>query len=461
MRNPKALLALPVLLALFALVASGASAAGNRNSARLDQSFGKGGEFVVATPKKERSTIQPPVHLAVAPSGKSYAQQGSWVVAFGADGKPDRSFGNYGRMVVTPQSGQLVEVTGVAVDSLGRVLVSGSVEPVPGLEPNPISGQPEMTVLPPKPVAEAFVMRYLPNGTLDPTFGSNGEVNTALGAPRPLGTERRPAEYERPSVRAVHIAVDAEDRPIVEGKFVQRIEGCFYKSEVNQAIVARLNPDGSLDKSFGDNGYATIGSETPIALAAAPEGGWAALSGPEVCEHGANGMPTTFSALTETGAALPTLDANRPTLHAAEEVLAVDRQGRIYFTERGEFEPGPPRVVRLLANGDLDTSYGKGGAVGLKVLETSKVGALAIDGRGRLVAGFGATQLEIARLSSAGKIEWRFGDHGVVRSDLGATTELQALAIDSKGRIIAAGLAHGPLVKGENGIGIARFLPGS
>ena len=446
------------LCVALAAMAVGASAA-KPNGARLDTHYGRDGGFTVPTPKSD-STVQAPAHLAVAPSNRAYVQQGSWVVAFNADGKPDSRFGNHGRMVVSPHTGQLVEVTGVAVDSQNRVLVAGSLEPIPGLLPKPIKGEAEPTVTQPHPVREAFVMRYLPNGTLDPTFGNGGEVDTTFNVPRTLGGQSRPAEYERPSVTAVHIAVDAEDRPVIAGKFVARIEGCFYKSEVNQAIVARLNADGSLDTSFGTGGYATIASETPIGLAAAPGGVWTTLSGPEVCEHGTNGIPTQLSVLSETGQTLPTLDAARPTLHAAEEVLAVDQMGRVYWTERGEIEPGPPRVIRLLANGDLDTSFGKGGAVGLKNLGASSVGAIAVDGKGRIVAGFGSSQFEVTRLTEAGRIDKSFAKHGVVASRLGSATRLQALAFDSKGRIVAAGLATGSGVKDGNGISIARFLPG-
>jgi uncharacterized delta-60 repeat protein len=452
---------LTALCVASAALAVGAAAAKptQASGARLDLKFGRGGGFTVATPKAEHSTIQAPVHLAVAPSNRAYVQQGSWVVAFNADGKPDQRFGNFGRMVVTPHTGQLAAVTGVAVDSENRVLVAGSLEPIPGLLPKAIKGEGETTVTQPHAVTEAFVIRYLPDGSLDTSFGDDGEVDTTLGAPRPLGTQRYPAEYERPSVQAVHIAVDAEDRPVIEGKFTQRIETCFYKAEVHQAIVARLNVDGSLDTSFGTNGYASIAGQTPISLAAGPDGSWAALAGPEVCEHGVNGLPAQLSVLTETGAALNTLDPGRPTLNAAEEVLAVDAQGRIYFTEREEIAEVPARVVRLLANGELDTSYGKGGAIGLKGLGATKVGGLAIDAKGRILAGFGSSQLEVVRISSAGKIDHSFAKHGAVSSKLGAATQLQALALDSKGRIVAAGLAGGTGVPGENGISIARFLP--
>ena len=202
---------------------------------------------------------------------------------------------------------------------------------------------------------------------------------------------------------------------MIAAKFIQRVETCFYKKAVDQAFVTRLNTNGTLDTSFGSGGRALIPSETSIALAETPTSGWATLSGREVCEHEVNGFPATLSTLTENGASSSALDPAHPLLAAAEDVLAIDPRGRILFTERGEVEPVPPRVVRLLANGDLDTSFGRGGAVGIESLGASKVGAVRVDDRGRIVVGFGQKQLKITRLSSKGKIEPKFGHHGVLQ----------------------------------------------
>jgi uncharacterized delta-60 repeat protein len=454
MKIRAALLLVPVLLALFA-----GAALAKPVPAKLDPHFGSGGGTIVNTPPLEGRLLVPGAHLAVAPSNKSYVQFGPSVFGFGANGKPDSGFGAGGKVTVAPKTGKLVEVTGDAVDSQGRVLVAGTFEPVPGLKEKTTSGLPAPT-LELVPVVEAFVLRYLPNGSLDPTFGSGGEVDTTFGAPRPLGTATQPAEYERPAVHATQIAVDAADRPVIAAKFVQRVEGCFYKNAVDQAFVTRLNSNGTLDTGFGSGGRAQIPSETAIALTGTPANGWATFSGPEVCEHGLNGVPTTLSALTDAGAANPILDPARPTPSAAEGVLAVDPRGRILLTEVDEGGTVPARVVRLRANGDLDQSFGHGGAVGLKSLGAGAVQAVGVDHRGRIVVGFGSSAFEITRLSSKGKIETKFGNEGVLRSKFSVPTALQAIAFDSKGRIVAAGWGLGP-DESRKWIGIARFVPGS
>lgn len=459
MRFLRAVLLVPVLLVPVLLVLCAGSAAA-KSPPKLDRHFGNNGGAIVASPRLEGLMAMTGAHLAVAPSNKSYVEYGPTVFGFGANGKPDSHFGVNGKVTGAPRTGAPVNVTGDAVDSQGRVLVTGTFEPVPGLKEKTITGEPAPT-LGPVPVVEAFVLRYLPNGSLDPTFGSDGEVDTTFGAPRPLGTAKQPAEYERPAVQATQIAVDGADRPLIAAKFVERVEGCFYKNAVDQAFVTRLNSNGTLDTDFGADGRALLPSETAIALGETPTAGWVTFSGPEVCEHGLNGVPTTLSVLAEDGGTIPTLDPARPTLSAAERVLAVDPRGRILFTERDEAGAGAPRVVRLSPNGDLDTSFGRGGAVGLKDLGVGAVKVAGVDGRGRIVVGFGTTSLEIARLSSKGKIETKFGHKGVLRSKLGGPTALEAMAFDSKGRILVAGSGLDPANEVQQWIGIARFLPGS
>jgi uncharacterized delta-60 repeat protein len=247
---------------------------------------------------------------------------------------------------------------------------------------------------------------------------------------------------------------------VIAAKFAAKNEECLYKVAFDQAFVTRLNTDGSLDTSFGSGGRAAIPSETSIALAPTPQGGWATLSGGEVCEHEINGFPATLSVLTDTGAPLPTLDPARPTLRASEGVLAIDTSGRILFTEREEYEPVLPRIIRLQPNGDLDPSFGRGGAVNVKRLGAEKISAIGLDGRGRIVVGFGKTQFQIGRISPTGALETKFGNHGSLTSNFRRSSELQALAFDSKGRIVAAGDTVGLDPNTESAIGIARFLPG-
>lgn len=453
MRTLRTLLLIPFLLGL---LTGAAFAKAPPKRAGLDPSFGRHGAFTVTSPEELGPGAR--VHLAVAPSNKSYVLRGDWIYGFGANGRPDPGFGEGGRVLVTPKTGALVKVSGITVDSQGRILVAGALEPVLGLKDGVRSGTPELPLFGLQPVEEAFVIRYFPNGTPDPTFGSGGEVVTTFGAPRPLGTEKAPAEYERPVAQATQILVDSQNRPVIAGKYVQRFETCFYKMTVDQAFVGRLTESGAIDTSFGEGGKTKIAGELATALTAGGGGSWATLSGREACEHGGDGLPATLTALTESGGPQPALDPSRPTLWGGEPLL-VDAEGRYLYPEREPFMEIEPRVVRLLPNGDLDPSFGRGGALNVKRLGATAVGSVVLDRRGRVIVGFGKSQLEIGRASAAGKLETKFGDHGVVRTKLKGTAELQALAVDSKGRIVAAGMLDKSSVT-SLGIAIARFLPG-
>src|SRR3954468_10029776 len=129
MKIRTAVLLIPVLLALCAGTAVAKTAP---QRAAVDQHFGTHGSTVIATAPPAEG---PPQHLrlAVAPSNKSYVLKEGWLLAFGANGKPEKNFAGKGRLQVVPGPGRMVQATGVTIDSLGRVLVTGTYEPRPGI----------------------------------------------------------------------------------------------------------------------------------------------------------------------------------------------------------------------------------------------------------------------------------------------------------------------------------------
>ncbi len=98
--------------------------------------------------------------LAVRPSGEvlavGYEEVGAavspFVEAFGTDGVPDPGFGTGGLLSVDLGANAIAEATTLQPD--GKLLVAGRLLAKP----------------------EAFVLRLLPDGSLDPTFGSGGVV---------------------------------------------------------------------------------------------------------------------------------------------------------------------------------------------------------------------------------------------------------------------------------------------
>ncbi|MBS1884061.1 MAG: hypothetical protein JSS97_14025 [Actinobacteria bacterium] len=465
MRTLRTLLLIPALLALLAGTAFAKAPPPRR--AALDPSFGRDGVFTVSTPTNATRAGEPAlssVHLAVAPSGKSYAQEGTLVVGFGANGKPDQGFGNHGRVSIEPGPGKLINVAGIAADSAGRVLVAGTYEPFPGFR-NPLaSGNAEPLFWGNEPATEAFVERFLPSGKLDPSFGSGGILISSLGVPRPAaGTsypskEPQTGEYERPVVTVTAIKVDSQDRPVLAGNYVYAQRSCLYKQQFRHGIVARVTASGTVDSSFGAGGHVTTAGEEAFGLAGGVSGQWVAFGGGEApCGPGPGPTTSTLAVFNEAGTTVP-LDPSRPNVAAAWPT-AVDRDGRIMFAEsvpEGATQ-AQPKVVRLLPNGDLDTGFGHDGGLALGSFMKEPPVALAVDGRGRTVIGFSNGKFGVMRITAAGKVDWKFGNHGRLFIP-GTSGEFGGLAIDSKGRILVAGTE--PSGTTGQGIAIARFLPG-
>jgi uncharacterized delta-60 repeat protein len=134
--------------------------------------------------------------------------------------------------------------------------------------------------------------------------------------------------------------------------------------------------------------------------------------------------------------------------------LAIDGRGRIVVAGHGQagFASNAFFALRLVENGTLDASFGKGGVSARDVgPENDTVEAMAIDaqdgvligGRSQQSNGFAAA---IVRLSATGTIDSSFGQNGQVTIfPLDSSDHyILDLAIDDQNRIIAAGRIDSP-----------------
>jgi uncharacterized delta-60 repeat protein len=132
-----------------------------------------------------------------------------------AAGVTDPTFGTNG--TVTTDIGSNLQARKVKLQSDGKILALGTVG----------KGTMQDTVL----------VRYNPDGSLDTSFGSNGILIANLS----------------PAAEAINDLALQNDHKIV-------IAGNIY-SPVTKSIdffIARYNPDGTLDNSFGTNGITTV-----------------------------------------------------------------------------------------------------------------------------------------------------------------------------------------------------------
>jgi uncharacterized delta-60 repeat protein len=171
-------------------------------------------------------------------------------------------------------------------------------------------------------------------------------------------------------------------------------------------IIARFNPNGTLDKTFG-----LFGQVSSVA-----SGGF-------------------FG----------------PSAVAAVSSIVLQADGK--FIVAGTLAsklinpPGSNRtgfgLIRYNRNGSIDTSFGTAGGVlttfGSNPNATAF--ALAIESNGDIIAaGQAGSSLALSRYSSAGKLDATFGSSGTVTTSLGSNaSSISSLAIQSDGKIVAAG----------------------
>ncbi len=140
--------------------------------------------------------------------------------------------------------------------------------------------------------------------------------------------------------------------------------------------------------------------------------------------------------------------------------VAIDSRGRI-VAAGGPWGDERTRahfvLARYRSNGSLDPSFGDGG-----IADTDLLGdpySMAIDPRGRIVvAGCTGGDFEVARFHSDGTLDDPFGHGGVVTTDFGSQDCAVSVGIDSRGRIVAVGQRGSGNRYGDGGwFALARY----
>jgi uncharacterized delta-60 repeat protein len=288
-------------------------------------------------------------------------------------------------------------------------------------------------------------------GALDTTYGGTGMVTTAIGT------------FASESLAA---AVQPDLKVVVAG----------WTNSPSQFAIARCNPDGSLDTAFGSGGIVVLPlsqGNGAQAVALQPDGKILAAGSAEftvkkgtsivewaVVRLNPNGsLDTTFGGGTgEVFTAFAAASSNPPS--AIVYALALQSDGKIVATGTGSVTQNGTvtnglAVARYNPDGSLDTAFGSGG----KVVDTA-LGPLswngrsgqmvAIDGSGRIdVAGRtgGATSgMDVARFQSNGALDSSFGSGGMVSLlPPGATYAMaSSLGLQSTGQIVVYGASTFP-----------------
>lgn len=397
---------LTCVLVLVAAVA-GTSTAAAANP--LDTTFGRKGVTVVPAASYEwRAAVG-----AVVEDGHGLLVVGSdeWgivVTRLEADGRIDASYGRGG--LVSTEFGRDIRATSAVLQPDGRLLVVGGGPPG---------------------VPEGFMglARYMPDGSLDPSFGEKGKVMVPLGG------------FE--GGRATGVALQPGGRIVVAGT-------SRANAKRSQGVVARFLADGSLDRSFDENGLVRLGRKTTLQdLEALPNGrllaGGRARGRFLLAKLRSDGRPDRSFGMR--GRKL--IDVDGPLRchfgQCAEiRALALDR-GRIAAVgwvadERSSYSA----LVRLRPDGTLVRPRGvvrirRGFDLGFEDV-VARRGSIAAAGyfEGFETAG---SVVEVVKFHRNGRPDRRFGEAGVFTRRVGYDSPLLTAMLQRDGRVVVGGYA--------------------
>lgn len=238
---------------------------------------------------------------------------------------------------------------------------------------------------------------HLPTGggQLDPHFGQEGTRTFAIGPGN-------------------SIAYRAQAQP--DGKVVTT--GMSYDGVNFNTLVVRILPNGDPDPAFGSGGIVT----------------------------------------TKVG-----------TKDSSGRALAIDKLGRVLVA--GQAQVGQRTafsVVRYTPAGQLDDAWGDGGVVltsfgengnaiayGIAVTRDNRVVVIGESESAVTTESGLRNDFALAQYDDSGRLDRRFGNGGLVTSPIGTDNDsARAISIDSKGRIVTAGIS---IAGRQNAFAVARY----
>lgn len=334
------------------------------------------------------------------------------------------------------------------------------------------------------------VLRYLPSGALDPSFGTGGFA---------------PITSSLLLVGASGIALQSDGRILVSANAMTT------NSSQTGIAVARLNSNGSLDASFGSGGIA-------FAAAAGGPGAPAVLEEPNGdILSGGSFITATYRSETTTGVIVRLTPSGQPdttfgsggvvssTALGAVRSLGVDAVGDV-FVLPGSAEVSPAGAIdaavtaapivasskggpdaflangesvrttssfifrgntevetqRFLANGSLDSGFPTSEfhyIAGQTARDSSD--AIAIEPNGDVVVGgshwLGNAVFGVARLSPAGTLDATFGSGGTTTTTIQGDESVAALLAQPNNELVAVGFTENNST-GVSGVALARYL---
>jgi uncharacterized delta-60 repeat protein len=350
----------------------------------LDPSFGIGGKEMIQTVAQQRDFART---VAIQPDGRivlggelgdfdSYANS-AVLMRLNPNGSLDQSFGSGGKVISTAQR----HLGGLVFQPDGKILTAGA--------------------LPGTPYGIAFaVSRYNADGSLDQSFGNGGFATIGAQSATIVVSDGN------------GVALQPDGKIVVVGYASINPGG-------ERFLLARFNPDGTLDQTFGTNGSVftrfTNGTTRALTVALQPDG--------KIIAAGYN---------------------------------VADQETRNFA------------LARYNTDGSLDLNFGLEGMVttNFNLHNFAMAKAIVIQPDGKIIATGGLTRLSdgflLARYGSDGRLDQTFGTGGKVTTTFGSQTHGNggAIVLQADGKILVAGTISrsDPLNTGYD-FAVARYNP--
>ncbi len=322
------------------------------------------------------------------------------LTAQAAPGDLDTTFNGTG-MITTPVSNGDATAYDVAVQGDGKIVTVGTA-----------MGESDF---------DWALVRYLSDGSLDPTFGNGGKVITPLGVRDEL---------------AVAVALQNDGKIIAAGTYLADNFG-----NLNQTgALVRYNSDGTIDTTFGTDGVAGGFLSAINAVVIQPDGkivvaGNNATGGYGVVQRfNSNGTNDSTFGSNGIGATISFGFGRTDSLSS----VALQTNGKIVVA--GASEAGSPEFAfaRLNSNGTLDTAFDTDGLLIVPLGGAALEVAVQADGK-IVAAGYANLDFALVRLKSDGTLDNSFAGDGIVTTNIIGTDVGTDMLIQPNGKIIVAG----------------------
>jgi uncharacterized delta-60 repeat protein len=390
----------------------------------LDPTFG-GGKININTSNLNDDygisvAIQPDGKIIAAGRSGVYPLFNSALMRYNADGSLDTTFGNGGIVVVPLDSGG-DGLSDIVLQPDGKIVAAGTL-----IHDNFTVG--------------SLVARFNADGSLDSSFGNGGKSLFNFGDNASEGNA---------------VVLQADGKIIVAGW-----SGAGSYSELNDFALARFNPDGSFDQSYGGGKFKThfegqFNTGSRATSAVLQPDGKLLVAGAYKNEGGARQFAlaryNTDGSLDQSFGSGGKTTTSLGSADAFGTAVALQSDGKIVLG--GYFDSGRRNhdfaLARYNSDGTLDTTFGSGGRVISDLFGTSDdiIYSLTIQPDGKLIASGRTGQYPnfrfgLARYNIYGAFDQSFGSNGRVVTDFGtSSSQSYSAALQTDGKIVLAGYA--------------------